>query len=192
MMRQLEISLAVQAEIDNTWNTIDQEDWLLIEEKALELLEADLAAKTNLLSLPMLSEALPKYIGFEDAEIDRAVFEAAFWVLGRPAFRVHWSRLESRNTETFQHDDSIEDPLLRELRVPAACNDSPQRISRLQIALAWGRSSSESMNTAVEANEAVLSELEIHMAKPPSSPLPSSRPNAVRRRFNTLRTHAMP
>jgi len=191
-MRQLEISLAVQAEIDNTWNTIDQEDWLLIEEKALESLEADLAAKINLLPLPMLSEALPKYIGFEDAEIDRAVLEAAFWVLGRPAFAAHWSSRDCRNTETFQHDDSIEDPLLRELDVPAACNDSPQKVSRLQIALAWGRSSSESMNTTVDANEAVLSELEIHIPKPPSSPLPSSRPNAVRRRFNVLREHAMP
>mmetsp|Transcript_76851 Transcript_76851/g.121357 ORF Transcript_76851/g.121357 Transcript_76851/m.121357 type:complete len:182 (+) Transcript_76851:52-597(+) len=178
MMRQLEISLAVQAEIDNTWNRIDQEDWLLIEEKALEWLEADLAAKANLLRLPILSEVLPKYIGFEDAEIDRAVFEAAFWVLGRPAFTAQWSR---RNTETSHFNDSIEDPLLTELDVPAVCSGSLQRMSRLQIALAWGRSRSESMNATVDANEAVLSELEIHIPKSPSSPLPSSRPNVVLR-----------
>jgi hypothetical protein len=191
MMRQLEISHAVQVEIDNTWNRIEQDVWLLIEEKALEWLEADLAAKSNLLPLPILSEALPKYIGFEDAEIDRAVFEAAFWVLGRPAFRVQWSRRDCHDTETFQRDDSIEDPLLTELDVPAVCSGSPQRISRLQIALAWGRSS-ESMNATVDANEAVLSELEVHNPKPPSSPVPSSRPNAVRRRFNASREHAMP
>jgi len=194
-MRQLQISLAVQADIDNTWNGIEQNDWLLIEEKALQWLEADLAAKADLLSLPILSEALPKYMGFEDAEIDHAVFEAAFWVLGRPAFRdtetlatrlTRLSRLDCRDSETFQHDDSFEDPLLTELDVPAVCSGSLQRMSRLQIALAWGRSRSESMNATVDANEAVLSELEIHIPKPPTSPLPPSRPNAVRRRFNNL------
>jgi len=103
-MRQLEISLAVQAEIDSTWNRIEQEDWLLIEEKALEWLEADLAVKANLLPLAILSEALPKYIGFEDVEIDRAVLEAAFWVLGRPTFS------SSRSTEDRNSfDESIED-----------------------------------------------------------------------------------
>jgi len=196
-MRQLEISFAVQADIDNTWNAIEQKDWLLIEERASKWLEADLAAKANLLRLPILSEVLPKYIGFEDAEIDHAVFEAAFWVLGRPNFwdaetfatRVtRQSRRDCRDIETFQHDDSIEDPLLTELDVPAVCIGSPQRTSesRLQIALAWGRSRSESMNATVDANEAVLSELEIHIPKPPTSPLPPSRPNAVRRRFNNL------
>jgi hypothetical protein len=184
MMRQLEISFAVQADIDNTWNAIEQKDWLLIEERASKWLEADLAAKANLLRLPILSEVLPKYIGFEDAEIDHAVFEAAFWVLGRPNFwdaetfatRVtRQSRRDCRDIETFQHDDSIEDPLLTELDVPAV-----------------GRSSSESMSATDDANKAVLSELEIHVPKPPSSPLPSSRPNVVRRRFNGLREHAMP
>jgi len=180
-MRQLEISLAVQSEIDNTWTRIEQEDWLLIEEKALEWLEADLAVKANLLPLAILSEALPKYIGFEDAQIDHAVFEAAFWVLGRPAFTAQWSR---RNTETSHFNDSIEDPLLTELDVPALCSGSPQRIPRLQIALAWGRSSNESMNAMLDASEAVLSELEIHTPKPPSSP--PSRPKALRHRFRNL------
>jgi hypothetical protein len=181
MMRQLEISLAVQAEIDNTWNRIDQEDWLLIEGKALEWLEADLAVKAKLLPLAILSEALPKYIGFEDAQIDHAVFEAAFWVLGRPAFAAQRSRC---NTEASHFNDSIEDPLLTELDVPALCSDCPQRTSRLQIALAWSRSSNESMNAMLDADEAVLSELDIHSPKPPSSP--PSRPNASRPRFRKL------
>jgi len=183
-MRQVEISLAVQAEIDSTWNRIEQEDWLLIEEKALEWLEADLAVKANLLPLAILSEALPKYIGFEDAEIDHAVFEAAFWVLGRPAFAGQWSR---RNTETSHFNnfnDLIEDPSLTELDVPALSSDSSQRTSRLQIALAWSRSSNESMNAMLDADEAVLSELEIYTPKPPSSP--PSRPNALRPRFRKL------
>jgi len=182
----------MQDEIDNTWVAVEQEDWLLIEEKALEWLQADLAAKANLFPLPILSKALANYIDFEDADIDHAVLRAAFWVLGRPAFRVRSPSRDSRDTRTFQHDDSFEDPLLTELDVPAVCSSSLQRMSRLQIALAWGRSRSESMNATVDANEAVLSELEIHIPKPPSSPLPSSRPNAVRRRFNALREHAMP
>jgi hypothetical protein len=201
MMRQLKISRAVQVEINNTWDMIEQEEWFLIEEKALEWLEADLAAKLAPLdwieALPILSEALPKYIGFEDVEIDHAVFEAAFWVLGWPASRnlhvgVQWPRRDCRDTETFQHDDSIEDPLLTELDVPAVCSGSPQRITRLQAALAWGRSRSEPMNATVNVNEAALGELEIHIPRPPSSPSPSACPHAVRRRLKALREHAMP
>jgi hypothetical protein len=139
MMRQLEISLAVQAKIENAWNRIEREDWLLIEEKALEWLTADLAVTVYLSPLAILSEALPKfyktlagYTGFEEAQMDHAVFQAASWVLGRPAFAGQWSR---RDTETFRLDDYIEI---------------------------------------------------IHIPKPPSSPLPSSRPRAVRRRLGTL------
>jgi hypothetical protein len=175
-MSQLRIGFAVRAEIENTWNSIERKDWLLIEEKTSQWLETDLAAKANLFPLPILSAALPEYIGFEEAKIDHAVFEAAFWVLGRPAFPAHWERLD---TEACHFDNSIEDPLLTELPVPDSGRGTQHRISRLQSALAWGRSCNESMNATFDAND-----VKISIPKPRSSPLLSSRPNTVRRRFS--------
>jgi len=184
-----QVSLAVLAEIENTWNNLEQEDWLLIEEKASEWLETELVAKANIFLLPILSEALPQYIGYEEAQIDDAVLRAAFWVLGRPAFTAHWER---HHTEAYHFDNSIEDPLLTELDVPDLGSGNPRRISRLQCALAWGRSGNESMNTKIDANGAVPSEVEHVILKPPSSPLLSSRPNAVRRppKYLALRMNA--
>mmetsp|Transcript_31853 Transcript_31853/g.50840 ORF Transcript_31853/g.50840 Transcript_31853/m.50840 type:complete len:193 (-) Transcript_31853:296-874(-) len=184
-----QISRAVLAEIENTWNNLEQEDWLLIEEKASEWLETDLVAKVNLFPLHILSESLPQYIGYEAAQIDDAVLKAAFWVLGRPAFTVHWER---HHTEAYHFDTSIEDPLLTELDVPDLGSGNPRRIFRFQSALAWGRSCNESMNAKSDANDTVPSEVEHVIPKPPSSPLRSSRPNGLRRpqKYLALRMHA--
>jgi hypothetical protein len=186
-MSHLGISLAVRGEIENTWNNIERKDWLLIEEKASQWLQADLAAKTNLFPSPILSAALPEYIGCEEAKIDQAVLEAAFWVLGRPAFTAQWER---RDTEARHFDNSIEDPLLTELHVPDPLltelhvpdpsRGNWHRTTRLQSALAWGRSCNESINATIDANDAVFSEVKIPIPKPRSSSLLSSRPNATR------------
>jgi len=178
-----QVSLAVLAEIENTWNNLEQEDWLLIEEKASEWLETELVAKANIFLLPILSEALPQYIGYEEAQIDDAVLRAAFWVLGRPAFTAHWER---HHTEAYHFDNSIEDPLLTELDVLDLGSGNPRRVSRLQTSLAWSRSCNESLNISIEANNAVLSEVENAIPKSPPFPLLASRPNAVRRPRNFL------
>jgi hypothetical protein len=162
MMRQLEISLAMQATIENSWNRLEQEDWLLIEEKALErLVTADLAVTVYL--SPLVYRTLAEYIGFEEAQMDHAVFEAASWVLGRPAFAGLWLR---RDTETFHFEDSIE-----EMQTPKL----PLRVLLEQ----WSRRDTETSHLDDSIGR-------IRIPKPPSSPLLSSRPEAVRRRLRTL------
>jgi hypothetical protein len=187
-MSNLGISLAMRAEIENTWSNLERTDWLRIEEKASQWLEADLTEKASLLPLSILSAALPEYIGFEESKVDHAVFEAALWVLGRPAFRAHWERRDTE-AEACHFDNSIEDPLLTDLHVPDTGSGTQHKTTRLQRALAWGRSCNESMNATFDAKDAVLSEMEISVPKPPSSRL-LSRPNTVRRRLSALRIHA--
>jgi len=189
VMRHLQISVAVEAQIDGTWNSMEEQDWLLIEDEALANLNADLAAKTNLFSLPILQETLPKYIGFEQTQIDHAVFDAAFCVLGRPGFEVYQETLDSL-LPCF--NDTIEDPMLAEIEYPASsCANSPRFSCRLRLALAWSHSGNELANATNDADDVLLRGVELPIPRPPSSPLLPVFPRAGRRRLNALRLHAL-
>jgi hypothetical protein len=190
MMRQLEISLAMQAKIENSWTRLGQEDWLLIEEKALELLTtADLAVTVYL--SPLVYRSLAGYIVFEESQMDHAVFEAYFWVLGRPAFAGQWSR---RDTETFHFEDSVEEMETPESPLPAFAGkwwrrdtetfhfeDSVEEMQTPKPPLpAFARQRTRRDIETFHLDDSI--EI-IHTPKPPSSPLLSSRPKS---RLRTL------
>jgi hypothetical protein len=184
-MNYLQISFGQEVEIDRTWSRIERDDWLHIEEIALVRLKEDLASRINLLSLPVDLKALPEYIGYEQSQIDDAVLQAAFSVLGRPRFadcRETFYRDTFEDRLTFE--DDFEDPMLTEMPCKSFC--------KLRDAIAWSRSSSPVSDQEVEfatprsRSSSPVSDREVEFAtpRPPSSPPPAAKPSAFRRRFN--------
>jgi hypothetical protein len=105
-MRRLRISTAAQANIDQTWKDLEEEEWLLIEREALTKLKESVEAKVSLLSLHDPSELQRGHAGFEQTEIDDVVLEAAFWVLDT-------SRLQVARFDYWCTGDDIDiDPLV--------------------------------------------------------------------------------
>jgi hypothetical protein len=194
-MRGLQISIKMQAQIDRMWTSLDVGDWLEIEEKALVELEQNREAKIKLLALPVLLEVLPKFTGFEQSEIDSAVFRAAVWVLGRPALAAYYDTFDSesplnRDTIDSQEDSHFGDEL--EGRMPPAFS------GRLRDALAWSQSEAseqgddilsdnEFTNGTIDADDELLRE---PILRPMSPPSPPTRPTTFRRRFIPLRPRA--
>lgn len=190
-MKCLQISPAVETDINQTWVSVDEADWLRIESEALTLLNADLASKIKLLSLSGLSEAVSAYIGFEQFQVDDAVCESAYCVLGRPAYREspgpiggeRFARTR-RTSETLadeepRFDDSLDNDLLAEFErseLGPDRQDPPVFSRRLRLALAWGNLEND-MNNPI--GSVMMRENDL-IPRPPAAPLQSRRPNVFR------------
>jgi hypothetical protein len=126
--------------------------------------------------------------------MDHAVFEAASWVLGRPAFAGQWSR---RDTKTFHFEDLVEEMQTPKPPLPAFARqwwrrdtetfhfeDSVEEMQTAKPPLpAFARQRFRRDTETFHRDD--LIEI-IHTPKPPSSPLLPSRPKAAHRRLRPL------
>jgi hypothetical protein len=158
-MKKLQISNAMQKQIDHMWASLTEENWLEIEDKASAKLKRALESKVDVLRRPLLVERLPEYLGFEQRQIDRAVLRTAVDVLGRPAYKE-------------MSDDEAEFPESGRAKFPEGI---PLRL----LALAHLERRNQGLDDSSSSEgEALHHEVERTTSRPSSSLLPG-RPRAL-------------
>mmetsp|Transcript_15874 Transcript_15874/g.25808 ORF Transcript_15874/g.25808 Transcript_15874/m.25808 type:complete len:147 (+) Transcript_15874:71-511(+) len=86
-MERLKISTTAQANIDEIWYDLDDEEWSSIEDEALRRLNESLKATINSTLSHVQSDPPRENIVFDQSEVDDAVLEAAFWVLDSSRYK---------------------------------------------------------------------------------------------------------